>query len=156
MDTQTILIAELITLILINLVTIIAGFFIFKMIMKEFKKPLELPAPPAETSDNSFDLGIENQLIHTKTFMELIQDIAKNFVTVNWKNFIDEYEMKKITESRLKLLIKETADQVYNAIDSSKATKFTIQNTVLKDDFYYKYIILLVTNYIKSLHQSQV
>ena len=156
MDTQTILIAELITLILINLVTIIAGFFIFKMIIKEFKKPLELPAPPTETSDNSFDLGMENQLMHTKTFMELIQKNAKNFVTVNWKNFIDEYEMKKITESRLKLLIKETADQVYNAIDSSKATKFTIQNTVLKDDFYYKYIILLVTNYIKSLHQSQV
>lgn len=156
MDTQTILIAELITLILINLVTIIAGFFIFKMIMKEFKKPLELPPPPDETSDSSFDLGMENQLIHTKTFMELIQDIAKNFVTVNWKNFIDEYEMKKVTESRLKLLIKETADQVYNAIDSSKATKFTIQNTVLKDDFYYKYIVLLVTNYIKSLHQSQV
>lgn len=153
MDTQTILIIELITLILVNLVTIVGGVFIFKMALKEFKKPPLLP-PPEPVND--FDINIENQLMHTKTFMELIQDITKSIVTLSWKNFLDEYDMNRITESRLKILIKDTADQVYKVIDSNKATKFTVQNTILKEDFYYRYIVSLVMNYVKALHQSQV
>lgn len=150
MDMQTILIFELITLILINVIVIVGAIFFFKFIKKELS-PKEVPLLPPPVED---DFNLEVQLNNSTELMKLFQDIIRNVVVTNWKTFLDEYEFDLTNKAFIEKLIKESAEEVYQLIDTNKTIKFTDKNTLLTKDFYPKYIVKLVTSYMKELFEK--
>lgn len=154
-DSQTILIFELITLIIINLVVIVGFVFFFKFVKKElFQKEIPLLPAPEIKEENEFDANLENQLIHSNEIVKMFQEIIKNVVVVNWHNFLDEYNFDMANKSHVEKIIEKSAREVYELIDPTKTIKFTDQNTLLTKDFYPKYIVKLVAIYTKDLFEK--
>ena len=152
MTEQNILMFEMFTLIFVNIIVLIAAIAFFRTVnsSNNNSEPEALPELPPPRKDMTMVLG------NSKELMSFIQEVAKNMVAANFKNFLDEYEISKINKPLIEKLIEKTAQDIYKVIAPIKTINFIEEETLLSKDFYSEFIVILSTNYVKELVENNI